>query len=36
MVDILYDDVDPFFPVAPESDSETEEIGEHDGTSEVM
>ena len=27
MVDILYDDVDPFFPVAPESDSETEEIG---------
>ena len=34
MVDILYDDLDPFFPVAPERDSDKEESPEPDGTDE--
>ena len=29
MVD-LYEDLDPFFPVVPESDSETDDKEEHD------
>ena len=35
MVDTLYDDLDPFFPLAPEKDSDTEESLDYDDTEET-
>ena len=33
-MDTLYEDLDPFFPVAPEKDSDTEESLDYDDTEE--